>query len=177
MKPLVAGLDLSLSSTGIALSSGLLKRIESTADKEVTLASRSARLSSLADQVVLTVKDADLVVIEAPAYSRQGAAAHDRSGMWWLVVANLRDRGVDVVEVPPTGRAKYAAGAGNAGKDKVLAAMVRRFPSWDVDGNDVADALALCAMGCDAAGYPLVEMPALHRAALRAISWPPAVGW
>lgn len=170
--PLVAGVDLSLTSTGIALSTGLLRRITSKGAAGDGLNERSARLSSLADQVVLAVADAELVVIEGPSYASQGGSAHDRSGLWWLVVANLRDRGVDVVEVTPNGRAKYATGTGTAAKGKVLAAVVRRFAGWDVDDDDVADALVLCAMGADAAGHPLVEMPAAHRAALRAVAWP-----
>lgn len=172
--PLIAGVDLSLTSTGIALSTGHLHRIQSKGKATATLADRERRLFDLALRIGETVGYPDLMVIEAPSYGNasRGNPTHDRSGLWWWVVSEASDRGITVVEVPPSCRAKYATGKGNASKDAVLAAVVRRFPDWDVSGNDVADALVLCAMGCDATGHPLVEMPALHRAALTTIGWP-----
>jgi crossover junction endodeoxyribonuclease RuvC len=51
--------------------------------------------------------------------------------------------------------------------------VIRRYPDVDVDGNDVADALVLAAIGCRHLGSPLEEsLPANHLAAMNKIRWP-----
>ncbi|MFC4912555.1 hypothetical protein [Actinomadura gamaensis] len=163
--PTVIGLDVSLTSTGIAIGHRLT-RVTSTGRKADSLAVRCGRLRQLADQIDAQVRDVDLVVIEQPAYSRSQGSAHDRSGLWWLVVDRLHGRGIPVAEVAPTSRARYAAGRGNAGKDEVLAAAIRRYPDVPISGNDEADAYILAAMGLDHLGHPPVVVPQTHRAAL-----------
>ena len=178
---LVAGLDLSLTSTGVAMASWTeslefardTRRIESKGRAGATLRERQGRLHRLTSQVVELVAGADLVVIEQPAFSRTMGSMHDRSGLWWLVVDCLiAEYGSRVVEVAPTARAKYATGAGNAGKDAVLAAAVKRYPAWDITGNDVADAVILAAMGCRHLGHPIDSLPQLHLAAMTKVHWP-----
>ncbi|NUS59160.1 MAG: hypothetical protein HOV66_30530, partial [Streptomycetaceae bacterium] len=83
--------------------------------------------------------------------------------------------GHEVVEVTTGGVKKYATGKGNAGKDEVLAAVVRRYPDVEVSNNNEADALVLRAMGCDHLGQPLAVVPQTHRAALDKVAWPQAV--
>lgn len=173
--PCVIGLDLSLASTGIASSDGWLKRVQSKGAADATFAARARRIRDMRDEVLATVDGVGLVVIEGPSYGQSrgsSAGSHDRSGLWWLVACDLHAAGVPVAVAAPAARTKYATGRGNASKDAVLAAVVRRFPAWDVDGNDVADALVLAAMGADGLGHPLVAMPGTHRAALDAVAWP-----
>jgi crossover junction endodeoxyribonuclease RuvC len=175
----VVGLDLSLTATGIATPAGV-RTIGSKGKADATLDQRYDRLVRLAQDVGLAlVNDAEaageedvLVVIEAPAFSRTTGHQHDRSGLWWLIVHVLLQTRNRVVEVQPTARAKYATGKGNAGKDEVLAAVVRRYPDVLVSNNNEADALVLRAMGCDQLGQPLADVPAAHRAALAKVAWP-----
>lgn len=156
-----AGVDLSLTSTGVTLigadNSITTGRVRSKGSNNDPLELRHTRLSDLAWQVVQLVTShgtPSLVVIEAPALSRVGGHNHDRSGLWWLVVSMLL--GVTtVVDAPPSVRAKYAAGKGNAGKDEVLAAVIRRYPQANITCNDEADALALAALGARAMGEPI----------------------
>ncbi|MEV8634299.1 hypothetical protein AB0395_21855 [Streptosporangium sp. NPDC051023] len=178
--PRVVAFDLSLTSTGVA-GPGWVRRITSKGRRGDCLSDRWVRIRQIAnaaqDLVMadahLGVEQADLVTVEQPAYNTPGGSTHDRSGVWWLVVDRMRFLGLPVVEVSPTARAKYATGAGNAGKDKVLAAAVRRYGDlFEIDGNDVADAVVLYAMTMDALGYPIVEVPATHRDALAKVAWP-----
>ncbi|MBA3907928.1 MAG: hypothetical protein H0X35_14780, partial [Pseudonocardiales bacterium] len=155
MSPVVIGLDLSLTSTGIAIIDGgsvTLHRVKSKGAKGDTLAARHVRLLRITDEtyslgIYNSTDRCSLVVIESPAFSRTTGHMHDRSGLWWLTVDIFRMHGYPVAEVTPTARAKYATGKGNAGKDAVLAAVVRRYPDVEVSGNDEADALVLAAMG------------------------------
>jgi crossover junction endodeoxyribonuclease RuvC len=142
--PVVVGLDLSLTATGVATSSGT-KIVDSTGHKGDTLDQRRTRLIGMTERIINEVTPlADLVVIEAPAFSRTQGAMHDRSGLWWLVVAALHDGLANVTEVAPTALKKYITGKGNA----------------------------LRALGLDLLGHPLVQMPVAHRAGLEKLHRP-----
>ena len=179
---IVVGLDLSLTMTGIACNHdadpmGWLWRVRSKGTKADTLDERAQRLGNLAHRIIGDVTqrlDAvpDLVVVEAPAFAQVSGSHHDRSGLWWLVVEPLCALVCPVVEVPPTTLKKYATGKGNASKDEVLAAIIRRYPMCNPLDNNEADALALMAMGLDHLGEPLADVPAVNRQALDAVHWP-----
>lgn len=167
--PRVVGVDLSLQATGIS-DGTRVQLVKSKGTKTATLDQRRARLESICDQVVIACAGADLVVIEGPSFgqARQGGQ-HDRAGLWWLVVSALGER---VVEVPPATLKTYATGKGNAGKDEVLAAVVRRYPAVDVGDNNTADALVLAAMGLRHHGWPIDDMPLTHLRAMAKVAWP-----
>lgn len=181
---LVIGIDPSLTATGVATPDGV-RTIRSSGHDNDTLRQRSTRLHDLAVEVLGVIDGARsrwigglgdnvLVVIEAPAYASKTGKNHERSGLWWLIVDDLIGPGiaVDVVEVTTNQRMRYATGKGQADKDEVLAAVIRRYPDVDVRNNNEADALILRAMGCDAIGAPLVVVPKAHRVDLPKVAWP-----
>jgi len=170
----IIGLDLSLSSTGVGCSLGWTELIRVTAPAGF----RFSRLRRIKAAVMEHARGADLVVVEGPSFaSKSGSQTghHERAGLWWFVMDAVDGAGLRWLEVPPTSLKKYATGKGNAGKDEVLAAAVRRFPAVEVRGNDEADALWLAAIGADLLGDPMVEMPAANRAALAKLSLPMGV--
>ena len=78
-----------------------------------------------------------------------------------------------ILTVPPPTRAMFATGRGNAGKDEVLAAAIRRYPAWGIAGNDIADATVLAAIGARLLGHPLEEsLPQTHLRALNKLALP-----
>src|ERR1039457_5292524 len=172
--PRITGLDLSLTSTGFARICGG----DTTLARLRTLKRDGhGRLEFLLAEIACRVRDADLVVVEGPSYGSQAGQKghHERAGLWWLVTHMLWRQGLPYAVVPPAVVKKYATGAGGglkAGKDQVLAAVIRRYPDVPVDGNDQADALVLAAMGADHLGCPLTTVPKEHRAALAAVTWP-----
>lgn len=171
----ITGLDLSLTSTGIAVANGgdvALTRVQP--DDNL---SDHARIDHIRAHVwgLTRPDDVDLVVVEGPSYGSVTGKQHERAGLWWICTRVLWRAGTPYVVVTPSALKKYATGAGsgkNSGKDKVLAAVIKRYPMADVDGNDVADAVVLAAMAADHYGCPLAPVPAAHRAALRAVNWP-----
>lgn len=175
--PEVIGLDLSLTGSGIASSLGWCDVV---GQKDVTTKPLDARLAiidDLAERILTLTARPDLVVIEQPAFSRAGAGSIERHALWWLVVRALRRREVPVAEVTARGRMRYATGKGAATKSAVVDASARRWPAFETGGNDnLADAVVLCAMGCDRLGVPLAVMPQTHRAALDAVAWPEVHG-
>lgn len=185
---IIVGLDLSLTSTGIATintetGQRTVERVTSKGKKDASLTDRQGRLHNLRLAICLKAADADLVVIEGPSFgqARQGGQ-HDRAGLWWIIVDWLSQPedadgwGKRIVEVSPASRAKYGTGKGNGAKDAVLAAVVRRYPEVEVSGNDEADALLLAAMGARHLGAPIEDsLPQTHLAAMDNVAWPSEV--
>lgn len=175
----IVGLDLSLASTGVASTTLGTRDSGATVDRIVTrptgrsVADRSLRLWRITEQIRLWTAGAQLVVIEGPALRLQSGSAHERAGLWWIVAHRLVSGDIPVAVVPPASRAKYATGRGNAGKDQVLAAVIKRYPTVNVEGNDQADALVLAAMGARWLGYPIERsLPEVNLAAMNGARWP-----
>ncbi|MGV9540894.1 hypothetical protein ACWDSF_06175 [Nocardia beijingensis] len=167
----VVGLDLSLTSTGVAVIPPRTRpacgTIGSVGKKGDPWAARYRRLGDLAGRILAVVPEGALVVMEAPSYGSATGSQHDRSGLWWMVFDLLAGTTRTVVPVEPTVRAKYATGKGNASKDAVLAAAVRRYADINITGNDTADAVVLGAIGCRLLGEPIDDpMPAVNLSAL-----------
>lgn len=157
----VVGVDLSLRATGLAqlaLSrAGEPQWSFETARSEKStgsVAARAARLVQMRASCARLFFGSPLVVIEAPAFSRQAGARHERSGLWWMVSVAALEQGCRVVEVSPTARARYATGRGNATKAEVVLSVVERYGLWPANDNE-ADAIALAALGMRLAGLPI----------------------
>ena len=172
----VVGLDVSLTSTGLCVIDGStirVRRVPSKPGPDLSLAGRSRRLRGVVQQIWPYVIGADLVAIEGPAYGSKTGSMHDRSGLWWLLAARLTGHGVRVVEITPASLKMYATGSGTADKDRVLAAVIRRYPQVEIMGNDEADALVLAAIARRWLGDPLEpSLPEHHTRALNKIAWP-----
>lgn len=175
---IVAGLDVALAATGIALTThggapSYLLTARSAPDDKPTLESRRRRIHLMAERILDYATEADLVVIEGPAHSRNDPGTWDRCGLWWQIVNDLIGRCIPIVAVPPNVRAMYATGNGRAKKPQVHDETRIRYPSWPVDDHDQADALVLAAMGRDHYGEPLLTLPQTHRRALASVKhWP-----
>jgi crossover junction endodeoxyribonuclease RuvC len=177
----VVGLDLSLTGTGVGIvdRSGDVRlfTVSSKGKKDDDLLTRSVRLERLATGILQYVAAADpeLAVIEGPSMASKFGHPHDRSGLWWLVVHTLHTRGLTVVEVPPSNRMMYATGKGNAAKDAVLTAVVRRYQhlvAEPIEDNNTADALVLAAMGRRHLGCEIdPTLPATHLKAMDKVHW------
>lgn len=166
------GLDLSLTSTGIASIVGGFGPTTSTLKPPAKLTGLD-RMHWIQDAIDRRCFGASLVIVEGPSYGSQSGQQghHERAGLWWLIQQQLWKAGIPTAIVPPSNLKKFATGAGNAGKDAVMIATARRFPDFEGD-NNAADALWLAAMGADHLGVPLVAMPAVNRAALDGVRWP-----
>lgn len=168
--PLVVGLDLSLTSTGVALMRTGFRTYRITPEGYGL-----SRLRLIVDAVREYTDGATLVVVEGPSYGSIGAGTHERAGLWWMVQDSLASASIPCAVVPPSNLKKYAVGVGGgpkASKDAVLVAAARRWPTFD-GRNDEADALWLAAMGLDyLTGRTVVSE--LNRLALKSCSWPAA---
>jgi len=171
------GIDLSLTSTGVAVAGSqavpIVFTVGSKGHAGDSLASRRYRLGQIAYRLEQEAKFnvPDMIVVEGPSMNSRFGHPHDRSGLWWLVVYQLGGTW-PIVEVSPSQRTLYATGKGNAPKDRVLTDVVRRYPDVQVTDNNEADALLLAAMGMRYLGEPLEpSLPKPHLAALEKVRW------
>ena len=164
--PAVIGLDLSITATGAAF----------YGDPPTTIApakgaTGDVRLISVRDQVMRCVAPSldPLVVIEGPVLRSQAALALGL--LHGVIRAALMDERLAYALVPPATLKKYATGKGNAGKPEMAVALYKRAGLELGDDNQV-DAWWLRAMGLDALGAPLVDLPAAQRDAMAKVTWP-----
>ena len=169
----VIGIDPSLTATGIADADGGLFTITSKPD-DGTVADRARRIATITAHLrPHRLTDAHLVVIEGPAFSRQGqAGVHLRAGLWWQVACLLTARGVEVVEIAPSALKKLATGKGNATKPDMRMALYQRAGIDERDDNRV-DAWWLRQVGLHLLGDPAaLDLPKTHLVALAKIRRP-----
>ena len=166
----ILALDLALTTTGYAFPSG-----PGTFSPPTKADRGMARLAWIRDEVMTLAEGADLVVLEGYSFASRGRQ-HATGELGGVVRLALWERAVPVVEVPPSSLKKYATGRGNAPKDQVLAAAIRRLGFKGHDHNE-ADALWLRTMARDHYGLPgTPEMPKKHREALAGVEWPDLSG-
>lgn len=167
-RPLVVGLDLSLTCTGVA-GEGWTAHIR---PKNLT---GHPRLAHLLDEIGTYIRNADLVVIEGPSFGAGVKHRHeDLAGLRVMVRHWCWKHHIPYAIVPPSCRALYAAGKGNASKGEVRTSIADRY-GIECEGRaryDMADAYALAAAGLDWLGHPLAEVPEKNRSALASCQWP-----
>ena len=177
------GIDPSLTRTALCVieddGSVTLRQKATTGTAAATIGDRLRRLSDIVgwalDVVTEEAGDIQGWAIEGPSIgSKNAAAAHDRSGLWWLLTDAIAASGYGFpLIVPPTVRAKYATGKGNAGKDEVLAAVVRRYDYAPVENNDQADAFVIAAIAARLNGSAIDDpLPRAHLDALTKLATP-----
>ncbi|AMD42802.1 RuvC-like resolvase [Streptomyces phage Xkcd426] len=178
----IVGLDLSVTSAG--MSDGRTHWVTQTSSDDPI----EYRLDRIVVRAMAFVhgagdwgQDADLVVIESGAFSRgaQNEGAEWLSALRYLVRVRLWQGGFPFAMVTPTTLKAYTAGHGKATKAEMVSAVFNRH-GVDLskvmvkDGRyDMADALALAAMGYAQVGQPLkTEGPPPPRKSLLAVKWP-----
>ncbi|MFI8104739.1 hypothetical protein [Streptomyces sp. NPDC086023] len=166
-RPLVIGLDLSLTSTGVA-GQGWTDRIR-------TKSRGDARLAYLEDAVVSFIRSAELVVMEGPSFGHAGPRnPEDLAGLRVLVRRYCYRHHIPYAVIPPSSLKLYVAGRGNATKGEVRSAVADRY-GVHTEGSaryDQADAYAALAAAYDWLGQPLAPVPERNRAALAKCAWP-----
>lgn len=172
----IIALDLSLTETGWAAEdrfgtghAGIMKPPRSDN-------SGTRRLAWFRDQVHAMCRHFDpaIVVLEGYAYgiARGKSQQHSLGELGGVVRLALHDLQVPVVVVTPTCLKRYATGRGNAKKEDMLAAAIRRL-GYMGSNHNVADAMWLRQMAADHYEAPgAVQMPKAQRAALEAVEWP-----
>lgn len=115
------GLDISLTSTGYSIdgSTGLIK-----------VNSRGAqRLHEISQAVLVMCSEysIDTVILEGYSFASRNSQAHSIGELGGCIRMRLWENTIPYVEVPPTSRAKFATGKGNAGKQKLYLLFLQKL--------------------------------------------------
>ena len=162
------GLDLSLTSTGIAYEEQTAVLSTTTIGPERLVALRNKIM-----RVVLGVSN-PCVFVEGYSFASRNSHAHALGELGGVVRVALWEADVPFVDVPPTVRAKFATGRGNASKSEVVSAVSARTGIvWDGKGaDDRCDAWILQEIGYAGHGRARFLWPAHNQEALEKIAWP-----
>lgn len=194
----IIGLDLSLTSTGVATTEGLTALAapdrRRAKGETRTDGDNAERLFWLEERLMQEVRDAKsrcatvLVVMEGYSYGSKGSALF-QIGEWGGVVRlDLYKAMVPWVIVTPSQVKKYATGRSGASKEEVISAITHRsgILFTGSGASDKADAWVLRQMGLawywaqslDGFGHygqepdGLIKMPASQHAVALGLTWP-----
>lgn len=161
------GLDLSLTSTGWA-----------THRETGTITTKSkgmGRLLLIHDQIVEILSDIEtpVVAIEGYAFAKQTSHAHAQGELGGIIRMMLFKSKIPWVEIPPTNRAKFATGRGNAGKSEVISQVSAKTGIiWNGSGaDDECDAWILREMLLAKFNVSEYEWPSANLDALSRVDW------
>lgn len=162
-------LDLSLVSTGFC--SDKKMGIISTTEKG------PKRLDLISSAVADTVKEEeiDVVIIEGYSFASRSGQAFSIGELGGVVRTTLYRMGIPFIEIPPTCRAKFATGKGNASKNEVVSSIsaktgiIFRNPGAD----DQCDAWILLEMAKTYLGISSIDWPKVNKDALDKVDWSP----
>lgn len=157
------GADLSLTSTGFS-GFGRSGTISTNLKKIERLHFISSQLLDLGEQC----PGEPVFIIEGYSFSSRNSQAHSIGELGGVVRYRLWSKGFKFVDIPPTCRAKFATGRGNASKNEVVSAVSARtsitFSGKGAD--DVCDAWILEEIGLYLLGKSRFSWPASHTDAL-----------
>jgi len=164
------GIDLSLTSTGFSFDG--VTRTVTSAKKGVR---RLVELTEQIEELVRAAEPDSFACIEGYSFASRNSQAHALGELGGVVRVMLYKNGRAVVEIPPTCRAKFATGRGNASKSEVISAVsARTRMTWHGKGaDDEIDAYILEEMGLAYQGAPRHSWPQINMEALAKVDWSP----
>lgn len=164
----VFGIDPSLTSTGICISDD-----ETFVFQPKTRGAE--RLVEIRNVVMAHVRAhaVDLIAIEGYSYGSRNSHAHALGELGGVLRATFYENGFEFVDIPPTSRAKFATGKGNAGKAEVVSSISARTGIvWaGVGAEDMCDAWVLRQMVLAKFGESKYTWPEQNMSALEKIEW------
>lgn len=173
------GLDISLVATGIA-DIYRCQHLGQIGILKMPLPEKTEAIRSLAMQICQAVPTIPsnrygLAVIEYPNMNAAFGGQLERGWLWWETTAQLRLRGYLIAAPIQSQRSKFLTGKGNATKGAVVEQVARRWPSYQLHGDDNrADAIVYLKMGLARLGED-VGLPASHLQVLSQVNWPEGV--
>lgn len=169
------GLDLSLTSTGIAAGDQTWAIDTKGMRDEVRLIYIRDRVLEAVENLSLEYRDrSPIAIIEGYSFASRNSHAHALGELGGIIRVALYEENIPFVEIPPTCRAKFATGRGNAGKSEVVSSISARTGLiWEGAGNeDRCDAWILQEIGYTQLGRARYDWPETNLKALLKIEWP-----
>lgn len=163
------GIDPSLTSTGISRNgeTGVI----------TTKLHGVPRLDFISSVIVefAEINKIQCVAIEGYSFASKNSQAHSIGELGGVIRYRLWKLDIPVIEIPPTSRAKFATGRGNASKGEVISAISARtgIIFAGAGGNDECDAWVIEEMLRFKLGLSSIDWPNSSTDALHKIDWSP----
>lgn len=161
------GLDLSLTSTGYCF--------DGETGTICTDFFGTERLQAVSDDIgnLIVANKIECVLLEGYSFASRSGQAFSIGELGGVVRLLIHNIGIPLIEIPPTCRAKFATGKGNASKNEVISAISARTGIvWGNPGaDDKCDAWILEEMGLAYLGKPRYSWPEVNLSALEKIDW------
>jgi len=165
----ILALDLSLTSTGYCHDgqTGVIAL-------KTTGAERLSQIKKEVESLALKFS-INGVVMEGYSFASRHSQAHSIGELGGVIRLLLWESGIPYVLVPPTCRAKFATGKGNASKNEVVSAVSARTGIvWSNPGaDDKCDAWILDEMVKTNFGLSEIDWPQVNKDALKTVDWSP----
>jgi Holliday junction resolvasome RuvABC endonuclease subunit len=163
------GLDLSLTSTGVSINGET---------SVISTKARGAERLHIVSSAILDLcfsKNVVCAIIEGYSFASRNSQAHSIGEMGGAVRMKLWEKGIPYVEVPPTCRAKFATGKGNAGKSEVVSSISAKtgIIFSGAGGDDECDAWLLEQMGLKYLNKSQYEWSETSISSLSKVDWSP----
>ena len=175
----IVGIDLSLTSTGIAaVVDGTIVSETVTSRPDPTDLTGATRRNGIvrALSTWLTATP-DLIVIEGPVKHSHSVIPLAMLHGCVLELIRAWDLLGRTLIVPPVTLKKFATGSGVAPKEAMVGHLIRRLGAKveGVPSNDEADGIWLAALGAHVMGHPLVDLPRINTEHLTKLAIPEGI--
>jgi len=147
--PIVMGLDLSLTATGVVAVDDNWRIVERRLITSTPKEENTPRLTKIAISIMLSVGKIrpDLVTIEGPAFGISKTTSIFQLGeLAGIVKRDLFTTNFPFIIVPPSQLKKFVTGKGNAKKDLMLLAVHKKYGE-DFEDDNLCDAYVLARYG------------------------------
>lgn len=171
----VVGVDLSLTSTGIAVYDikprwWRFGNPKTVGHRQDTWMQQTQRIYTLANLILGTISNHALVVVEGPSYNSVSTSVWERAALYYQLTIWLQELEIPIAVAAPKTLKLWATGTGMAGK-KSVQNVAEQFVGRKLANNDVADATILALMGMHRLG--LINPPGTWRGkTIDRIEWP-----
>mgnify|MGYP002640199130 CR=1 FL=1 len=159
------GIDPSLTSCGFCVADKMFAHSPKTKGVERLVELRNVMLELMTEQSV------DIVLIEGYAFNARNSQSHALGELGGVLRVAIHEADINAIEIPPTVRAKFATGRGNASKSEVVSAVSARtgilFEGKGAD--DMCDAWILQEMSWASRGRSKYDWPKQNLEALEKI--------
>lgn len=163
------GLDLSLTSTGISSSGKTMCLMPAKSQRG------AERLSFMSRAILDKIKNDSIecVIIEGYSFASKNSQAHSIGELGGCVRMLLWESRIPYIDVPPTSRAKFATGKGNAGKTEVISSISSKtgLTFSGAGADDECDAWVLEQMGYAYLGISEFNWTKEQMAGLLKVDW------
>lgn len=171
----VVGVDLSLTSTGIAVydikpRQWRFDNPKTVGHRQDTWMQQTQRIYTLANLILGTISNHALVVVEGPSYNSVSTSVWERAALYYQLTIWLQELEIPIAVAAPKTLKLWATGTGMAGK-KSVQNVAEQFVGRKLANNDVADATILALMGMHRLG--LINPPGAWRGkTIDRVEWP-----